>query len=508
MQNRIMTHSKDRYIVSSFFWNILTKILNAIFGFVSVPLLLGYFGKADYGLLAIATACNGYMSLMDLGMNVGAVKFFSQWEAEGKKTLVHRVARTNISFYLIVSLVNIFGLILLASFGENLFSVSHNQFLQLRTCFIILSLFASISWCTTAFNQLLIAYKKFDYTMKVQCIMVLLKGGLITSVFIFNLSLSQYFFYLTLIIAAAIIPYGKKCLKDKLIDSIVPSTHWKDFKIVLTFSLSIFALSLFQVSATQSRPIILSIFSLNGADTVADFRIIEVIPQFIITACGTFTSIFLPKSSEMLVKNNHNEIQTFVNFWTIKTTILVCILCFPFIIGGRNILGAYIGTEYEYLYPWLQFWCIILILQMHSSPAFSFILAHGRTKVLILTTGIACCLSIIINILLCKILPVGSAVISYASYIICLIGVYYFYIYPKYLKLYSIQIFLSFLRPLLIGILCCIFPILVNIDNQINQISTNVRIICLISFFVQSFLWLVPFIFLLNITGIYKLKKL
>ena len=120
--------SDNKYFISSFFWSTLSKVLNAVFGFVSVPLLLGYFGKADYGLLSIATACNGYMHLMDLGMNTGAIKFFSQWEAEGKRDMVYRVSRTNITFYFIVSLVNVIGLVALAIWGENLFSISHEQF--------------------------------------------------------------------------------------------------------------------------------------------------------------------------------------------------------------------------------------------------------------------------------------------------------------------------------------------------------------------------------------------
>ena len=78
---------RNNYYVSSFFWSTFQKVVSAIVGFISVPLLLGYFGKADYGILGIATACNGYMHLMDLGMNTGAVKFFSQWEAEGKTGL-------------------------------------------------------------------------------------------------------------------------------------------------------------------------------------------------------------------------------------------------------------------------------------------------------------------------------------------------------------------------------------------------------------------------------------
>lgn len=89
------------YYLSSFFWSTFSKILNAIFGFIAVPLLLGLYGKADYGILSIATACNSYMHLLDLGMNIGTVKFFSQWKTTGQFNKIFNVSRTNITFYII-----------------------------------------------------------------------------------------------------------------------------------------------------------------------------------------------------------------------------------------------------------------------------------------------------------------------------------------------------------------------------------------------------------------------
>ena len=118
----------NNYYLSSFFWSTQAKILNAILGFISIPLLLGYYGKADYGILSIATACNAYMHVLDLGMNTGAVKFFSQWRAEGKDRLINNVARTNYTFYILISAVNILGLLVLAWWGEGLFSITPGQF--------------------------------------------------------------------------------------------------------------------------------------------------------------------------------------------------------------------------------------------------------------------------------------------------------------------------------------------------------------------------------------------
>ena len=128
---------KNNYFLTSFFWSTLSKVLNAIIGFISVPLLLGYFGKSNYGLLAIATACNGYMSLMDLGMNTGTVKFIAQWEAEGKQDLINRVSRTNTTFYLIISAINSLLLLSLAFFGESLLHMKSLSSLNTVSLFLL-----------------------------------------------------------------------------------------------------------------------------------------------------------------------------------------------------------------------------------------------------------------------------------------------------------------------------------------------------------------------------------
>lgn len=497
---------KNNYFLNSFFWSTLSKALNAIIGFVSVPLLLGYYGKANYGLLAIATACNGYMSLMDLGMNAGTVKFIAQWEAEGKRDLINRVSRTNTTFYLIISAINSILLLSLAFFGESLFSVTYEEFDKLKYCFYILAVLSPVNWVTTVYSQLLTAYKRIAFTMQIQCLLALLKGVLIAAVFLLSLTLIQYYFFLTIIIASAIIPYMIKCKSSGYLTTFRPAVYWSDFKIVLSFSLALFALSLFQVTATQSRPLILSMFCINGAEAVADFNIVQVVPSFIITICGSFTGIFLPKTSEIIIKNSREEIQDYVNTWTSKTTIIVCTLCFPFIVGANKILCAYVGPDFEHLGKWLQVWCLFLILQMHSTPAYSFVISNGRTKVLVYTTAIACILSMMLNALLCKAVPVGSAIIGYIIYMLCLIGVYYFYLYKRYLNLKRLPIFISFAKPTFLGLLCCMIPYSINVDSLFSEIISNGRIEYIFEFLTLSIIWFIPYILILLITKTIRLS--
>ncbi len=498
---------QDNYYFKSFFWSTLQKILNAILGFISIPLLLGYYGKADYGILSIATACNGYMHLLDLGMNTGAIKFFSQWKAEGKTDLIHRVARTNITFYIIISIINIIILLLLAIFGKNLFAVNYEEFLQLRTCLFIICIFAIFSWTTTAFNQLLIANKQIAYTMQVQCVQTLLKLILIIVVLWANLSITIYFFWLTAILASLIIPYALKCQNDNLIDRFRPALYWNDFKAVLTFSLSIFALSVFQMTATQSRPIILSIFSTHGAETVAEFRILEVIPTFVIMIGGVFSSIFLPKTSEMVAKGNQTEISQFAYKWTSYTTILANILCVPIILCASEIISAYVGMKYVPLSKWLIIWCLTVLIQIHTTPGNALVLAYGRTKLLVTSTSVICVVSIFVNIFLCNLYGVGSAIIGYFLYVLCVIGLYYLYYYKKLMSLSRIEMVKRFLTPTIIAFIWLAIICFIPIDNEclnINNEKIELILICVI----KTLLWSIPYMVSLFVLQILTIRKI
>lgn len=503
---------KNNYFVNAFFWSTLQKILNALVGFLTVPLLLTYFGKEQYGIISIATACNAYMHLLDLGMNQGAVRQFTRWRTTGEIDIINRVARTNLTFYSIIAGINILILIVIAVFGETLFSTTHEQYVQLRSCLLIIALFNILNWGTTSFNQLLISAKKIAFTAQMHCIQTVLKLFLIGCVFWFHLTLTSYFFGLTALTASLIFPYAYKCCKDKLIDHIIPAFFWKDFKVVLTFSLSLFALSLFQMTATQSRPIILAMFAEDGAIVNTEFRIIEVIPHFLITLGATFSGIFLPKATELVTLGSKKQIESFVFKWTKITTVTMNVLCIPFILCAKEVLSAYVGPNYNYLSSWMTLWCITVIIQMHTTPANSLILGYGKTKVLVFTTAITCILSMIINGCLCKDFGVGSAVLGYFIYVIMVIGMYYIWHYKRILKISRWKMTKCFIGPTSLAILIMLIILYIPLNFSWIEIQ-NERLKYITICAIKSTIWFIPYILgvtkfkIININDLKRITK-
>ena len=66
-------------IADGVIWTIASKFISAAYSFVAVPILIGLYGKADYGLIGLALSINIYMTLLDLGFSNTNLRYFSNY---------------------------------------------------------------------------------------------------------------------------------------------------------------------------------------------------------------------------------------------------------------------------------------------------------------------------------------------------------------------------------------------------------------------------------------------
>lgn len=496
---------KQSYYISSFFWSISAKLITAVIGFLSIPLLLSYLGKTNYAILTLAISCNAYVALLDMGVNTGAIKFFSQWREKKQYLKINRVAKTNITFYLCIGAINAFILVAISIFNRSIFSLSAYESNLLSTSLYILAFFAIFSWPSSVFNQLLISCGQISFTQKILVFRGILNFIIILLTIKLESNYATYFFMFSIINTSIIIPYYIKCKQLKILNNCIPEFHWNEFKPVLYYSFSILGISFFQMFATYSRPIILGIFSPDGIDILSDYRILEVFPMFIISLGGIFTTIFLPKASVITSRDNFQETNTFVEKATLYMSIITICLCLPIIINAKEIITLYVGSEYAHLYKWLIIWVAGITLYLHSSPAYSLILAKGKTKKLMLITALSSLTSIIINIIISSKLGIGAPIISFVIYIIIQMLFYYLYFYKYELHINQIKILQAFIIPTICGISSGLITI--TISHYFSLKSSNLLAMGL----AKSFSWLVIytcFLFFFNILNIKEIKML
>ena len=473
--------SITQYVAKAFLWGTLSRVVMAVIQFISVPLLLSNFGKSDFGIIVLATSINAYIQLLDLGVSSGAVKYFSEWIEKNNYKLLDSVARTSISFYVIIGFINSFFLVMMAFFGLSMFSIEPDQVPIMKNMFFILAAFSIANWTSSVFSQLLIANEQTYVVEQVNIFRHSLGFIVLMVTILFNWKIITYFFAFILVNSLVIITFFFLAKKNMLIESIIPSNDWKNFGEVFKYSLAIISMGLFQLSAIKLRPVILGIFSNEGSQILADFRVMETITLFVIYIGGMFTSIFLPKTTKLLLANNKEKIENFTYNATKYTTTVVVCLSVPIILCSNELIILYVGSEYIRLSFWLNLWVLFILFGLHNSPVASLVLASGKTTMLVYSSAIACIVSLIVNAILTAEFSVGSAIIGFIVYTVIQMSFYYFYYNNRVLGLNSIKVFKSFIETTSLGLFSgtIIWYLGINFNNLIFQIIVK-TIMCLI----------------------------
>lgn len=446
-------------IFSGSSWGIVAKVLDAGAKFVTIPMLVGYYGKADYALVALAFSLNAYLRLMDMGMNVGSVRYFAMWEAQSKYLKISRAARSSMVFYGLIGIVNALIFAAMANYGDYFFNLSENQLPTYRLMMYILAASTVFNWLSNVVVQLLSAKDEMGYVNKVTIISSVLNYLIALAAIKFKLSLPVYFLYytLSLLIVLPFYIFKLKVYPLSLIKLLAPKWDAMAFKQIINYSLAIFAMGLFQFSANQLRPLLLAKFA-SGIDVLTDYRVIQTIAMLIMSFGAIFLQVLLPTAAKAHAENNPAKLEKMIFDSTKYISVFLTFVVFILIANANNLLLLYMGKGYEHLSVWLIIWLVTVLLSMHNTPVASLALSSGKIKSLIYSSAISCIISLPVTIFLASEWGVGAAVIGYLVYMIIQIGFFYFYYTPNVLHLNSGKIFFKAFAPTTLGACLALVP--------------------------------------------------
>lgn len=445
----------SKKIAQGVFWTTFFNIVNGAYGFISVPILIAYFGKSDYGLIGIAISINVYLRLMDLGFNSTNVRFFSNWLAKKDFSKVNRLFQTSLAFYGTIGLLNGAILLIISCFSDQIFNLTDGQNEILKHLIYILAISAIISWFTSCFDQLIKAHEYVGWLQKISlfpkfCQLIIL-GITIWG----HLSIEQYY-ALTAFSMFVIIPFTiYKIRKIAPYVSFMPHVDGEILKTILPYCLNIFSFSLFQFSLYNLRPVFLGIQ--GTVESVTDFRILNGIISIVLMLGGTFTGVILPSASKVVALGDKTAQNRIAYDGTKYISITLCFCSFGMMSVSQEMLQIYVGSEYLYLNHWLIIWLFIPLLS-HNQALSSLILSGSDIRPITYSTAIAS----VVGLLLCWFfIPpfgVGGTVIGYAAYNVIQILFYYLYYWPKKMQINSKKLFkFSFCPSLIVGIIAMLF---------------------------------------------------
>jgi O-antigen/teichoic acid export membrane protein len=452
-------------IVSGVVWSTFVNIVNAVYGFIAVPLLIRYFGKAEYGLIGLAMSINVYMNLMDMGFNSTNVRFFSTWLSNKNYPRLIQGFQTSLSFYGIVGLLNALILWIISIFSDDIFQVTAEQNMILKDLLYILCIYAFCSWFSSCFDQLVKATENIAWvqrrTLLTKVLMIIVLFCTIT----FHFSIQTYFLW-TMLAQMAIIPLSiRKIRKELPFISFRPQWHRESFKEMLPYCLNIFSFSLFQFSFYNLRPVFLGMQ--GSVEAVADFRILNGIIGIVTMLGGAFTGILLPSTSKVVAENNQSAYFRMAYDGTKYVSILCCFCCFGMMSVGKEVITLYVGESYLYLLPWFNMW-LLCTLGTHNQAISSLILAGSDIRAISYSSVFASLVGLVISWYLIPYYQIGGVCLGFVAYMLIQLGFYYIYYWPKVMKINSFRVLTySFMPYVLTGIIAFYIAYLIPVIHSI-----------------------------------------
>lgn len=439
----------SKKIVSGVVWSTIVNIVNALYGFIAVPILINHFGKAEYGLIGLAMSVNVYMNLMDMGFNSTNVRFFSTWLAQGKHERLLKGFQTSLSFYSVIGLINAIVLIVVALFSDSIFHVTSEQNIILKHLFYILAISAFCQWFSSCFDQIIKATENVAWIQKRTLVTKILMILALGSTVLFDFSIELYFI-LTCLAQLAIVPLSVGMIRKQIpYISFIPKWDKQSFKEMLPYCLNIFSFSLFQFSFYNLRPVFLGIQ--GSVESVADYRILNGIIGIVTMLGGAFMGVLLPSTAKVVANHDKEAYYRVAYDGTKYISILICFCCFGMMSVGPEVLTLYVGKSYLYLIPWFNLW-LLCTLSTHNQAISSLILAGDDIRAISYSSIVASVVGLGLSWVLIPKFQIGGVCIALSVYSMIQLLFYYCYYWPVKMRINSLRVlFKCFLPYVILG---------------------------------------------------------
>lgn len=477
-------------IASGVIWSLVLNMVNAIYGFISVPILINYFGKNEYGIIGLAMSINVYMQLMDMGFNSTNVRFFSTWLAKKNFIKTRKLFQTSLAFYGVIGIINGLVLLIVSFFSESLFHLSAEQDGILKDLFYILAVSSIISWYSSCFDQLIRATENVAWIQRRTLLPKLLQVAILFVTVYGHLTIGWYFF-LTTFALFAILPLSiSKIRKEAPHISFMPKFDKTTFREILPYCLNIFSFSLFSFSFYNLRPVFLGIQ--GSVESVADYRVLNGIVGVVSLFGSSFLNALLPSASKAVVQHNRDAYYRIAYDGTKYITIVLCFCAFGMMTVGHEVIKLYVGDSFLYLVPWLNLW-LICTLGVHNQAISSLILSGTDIRAITYNTVIASVIGLVLSWFLIPYYQIGGVVIAFIAYLLIQLLFYYLYYWPKKMAINSGKVFMKSFSPYVV-----LGTGLYFITNMLVTIKTSTLVIFLIKGSVFAILFIAFTFLLLN----------
>ncbi|MBR4287214.1 MAG: oligosaccharide flippase family protein [Clostridia bacterium] len=331
----------------------LLVIINALYGFLIVPYILSSLGDAEYGVYKTISSLSSALMILDLGLGGTAMRYIAKFRSDGKKEKIEAFISMALGEGTIIciglTLISIVIYALIPTIYAD--GLTHSEIGLAKKLFIVLALNMVLHVIENVINGVISGFNKFTVSNGLKLSRILLRVGLLFTVFAFVKSaVALVLIDLVLTVAQILIEliYIRAKLQTKVRLSF---KNWDKaiFKESFKYTMLLFVTTIAaQINNNLDNVVIGAI---KGSELVAIYSMGLLIFGMFEQLSTSLSGVMLPTVTNVL-KNDTNgkEIQnTIVSIGRIQFMLLGAALV-GFAVLGKDAIALWLGNGYEDVY--------------------------------------------------------------------------------------------------------------------------------------------------------------
>lgn len=354
-------------------------ILTNVIGLVLTPFIIKSLGDAEYGLYTLIGAFVGYISLMDLGLNNTIIRFVAKYRAENDKKGEENFLSTTMLIYGTISIfVVIIGVILYLNL-DTIFSnsLTLEEMNKAKVMFVVLIFNIAITLPGGAFTAICNGYEHFVFPRAINISRYLIRSVAVVGLLLLGGDAIGLVLLDTIVNILVIVLMGSYVLNKLKVVFKLHSFQIPLIKQIFSYSIWIFVFAIVLQFQWSGGQVILGIKT--DTITVAIYAVGIALGTYYGSFSGAISSVFLPKATQMVVKNSTSEELTLMMIKIGRLSLIVLLFILgAFLLFGNQFINLWVGKTYEE--SWLVALIIMLAYTIPLTQNFANSLLEARNK--------------------------------------------------------------------------------------------------------------------------------
>ena len=141
------------------------------------PFIIRTLGQAEYGVYKLAAAINAYLLLLDLGVGNAVTRYIAKYRVNKQKDQERKFLGVALLFYILIAIIAVLlGVVIVIIFPKAFAKgLSETEIVLGQRLLSITMINSAFVLGTTAYNNVIIAYERFDISKGASIIQVVFR---------------------------------------------------------------------------------------------------------------------------------------------------------------------------------------------------------------------------------------------------------------------------------------------------------------------------------------------